>query len=143
LVPLNAAESFNLSDVTIVGMRFYKDSYESLIRAAKIPTHEERFLFLVPEVNNGTDVNAVMLHDGKKKLGSVAAGEAPVLKGLFESWKAERGHDEVVVLTFRNQPNVDSQYMIDNFKRLGSIKVRGLYRVNERLARKFAARFNV
>ena len=124
-------------------MRFYPGSYDSLIKSIRTRDETERFMFIVPEVNNATDSNAIMLSDGRKKIGSVAASEAAVLRRVFEKWRAERGYDEVVVVQFKYPPSVDTTYDVENFKRLGSFGVKGIYRVHERLARKFAAKFNV
>lgn len=140
---LDAADSYALSNITIVGMRFYPGSYDSLIKSIRTRDETERFMFIVPEVNNTTDSNAIMLSDGRKKIGSVAASEAAVLRRVFEKWRAERGYDEVVVVQFKYPPSVDTAYDVENFKRLGSFGVKGIYRVHERLARKFAAKFNV
>lgn len=123
-------------------MRFYDGAYDSLIKSAKLPTGSERFMFIVPEVGNAKDVNAVMLSNGKRKVASIAAEEAAVLRKLFEGWREETGYDEVIVVDFARQPRVNTTFEVEHFKRLGSIKVKGLYRVHERLARKFAAKFN-
>ena len=140
---MSSSESRLLLDLTVVGMRFYEGSYDSLIRSIRQPVKSHRRLFLVPEVDNKHDVNAVMLSNGCRKIASVAAAEAPKLKALFEKWRCEKGYDEVIVVDFVYTPSVETQWEVNNFKRLGSIKVKGLYRVHERLARKFAAKFNV
>lgn len=98
-------------------------------------------MFIVPEVGNSKDVNAIMLSNGKQKLASIAASEAPALKALFEAWRSARGYDEVIVVDFVSQPMVNTTWEADNFKRLGSFKVKGTHRVHERLARKFAAKY--
>ncbi len=146
LKPLDVADSQILSNTTIVGMRFYPGSFDSLansVSTVKRSTEFYGFMFIVPEVNNASDVNAVMLHDGKQKIGSVSSVEAPALKRMFERWRSECGYSEVVVARFSQLPDLNTQYELENFKRLGSLKVDGMYRVNERLARKYAAKFNV
>jgi len=137
---LSSSESRLLSELTLVGMRFYDGSYDSLIRSARQPVKSHRLMFLVPEVDNKQDVNAVMLSNGRQKIASIAAAEAPMLKALFERWRREKGYDEVIVVDFVCTPSVETQWEVNSFKRLGSIKVKGLYRVHERLARKFAAK---
>ena len=114
-------------------MRFYKGAHEELLATSRKDV-EEQLLFLVPEVDNNYDINAVMLHNGKQKLGSVTATEAPKLKHMLQQWREENGgKDDVVVCRMWR---VD--HNLDYFKLAGSITVRGVHRVNERLARKFS-----
>lgn len=119
-------------------MRFYDGSFDALIKAAHQPTPTKRCLFLVPEVKNTHDVNAIMLSNGKQKIASVSAADAPAIRLLFENWRREVGYDEVIVVDFVCEPLLKTSTDIVHFKRLGSIRVEGLYRVHERLARKFA-----
>lgn len=121
-------------------MRFYDGSFDALIKAAKEPSGfpEEKMLFILPEVNNRVDSNAIMLSNGKQKLGSVAAIEAAKLRGMFDRWKREKGYDEVVVATFKYTPFLNTATEIADFRRRGSIVLTGVLRVHERLARKFA-----
>lgn len=78
-----------------------------------------------------------MLHNGKQKLGSVDANSAIKLKQMMHRWKQENrggieGEDVIVV-------RMDNFYMpLEDFKFKASIAVRGMQRVNERLARKFS-----
>lgn len=58
---MSSSESRLLLDLTVVGMRFYEGSYDSLIRSIRQPVKSHRRLFLVPEVDNKHDVNAVMV----------------------------------------------------------------------------------
>lgn len=119
-------------------MRFHDGSFESLARAAKVREAKAQCLFLVADVNNPKDENAVMLHDGVRKLGYVAATQAPAVKAILEGWKRESGNDEVAVVTFGEY--VSTTATPRYFQQLGNIKMRGVYRVNERFARKFATK---
>ena len=131
---LSAAERSTLSEVKVVGLKYYPTAFDSLKRAGSIRETAERCLFLVAEEDNPHDPNAVMLHDGKNKLGSVSRDDAQDVRNLLAKWKKERGYDEVVVVTIPWMgPQAMSQLRYDGF-----IKVQGIYRVNERLARKFA-----
>jgi hypothetical protein len=116
-------------------MRFYTGSHEYLHKASSTRDIFDQFLYLVPEVNNQYDVNTIMLHNGKQKLGSVEAHSAAPIRQLMEKWKNEGGSGEDVVVC-----SMDSFYDsgLQEFKHRGSLKVRGMYRVNERLARKFS-----
>lgn len=117
-------------------MRFYAGAHEYLHRASKLDVFDQ-CLYLVPELDNKYDVNAVMLHNGKKKLGSVEANDAARVKRLIQQWKNENGGGitgEDVVVVRCDRIMIDPQ----TFEFKGSIVVRGMYRVNERLARKFS-----
>lgn len=125
-----------LSPVTIVGMRFYAGAHDYIHRASKEDVLYQ-CLYLVPEKDNKYDVNAVMLHNGKIKLGSVESNDAAKLKRLFSEWEAENGGgipgEDVLVVRCDSMP-IDAK----TFEFKGSVHVRGMYRVNERLARKFS-----
>lgn len=114
-------------------MRFYSGAHEVLLNTSKQKV-DDQLLFLVAEVDNNHDINAVMLHNGKQKLGSVTATEAPRLKQMLQKWRdSNDGKDDVVVCRMWR---ID--HSLDYFKNMGSISVRGVHRVNERLARKFS-----
>lgn len=116
-------------------MRFYAGAHEYLHKAGQQRDVFDQYLYLVPEVDNKYDVNAVMLHNGKQKLGSVEAKDAAKVKRLFDEWKdANPMHlDDVIVV------RMDQVYQhLSDFKYRGSIPVRGMYRIHERLARKFS-----
>lgn len=127
LRPLTSSEEATLASVTVVGMRFYPGAFDRLIAASKKPT-DMQSLFLVQEFDNEHDAHAVMLHDGKMKLASVSASDAPAIRRLLDNT------NDVVVCSMSYVPKSQTS----DFKYTGSIKVRGLGRVNERLARKFA-----
>lgn len=123
-----------LKVVTIVGMRFYKGAHEYLY-SIKDKDIKDQCLYLVPELDNDADINAIMLRNGKQKLGSVSASQAPYLKKLFQNWQNDNsGSNDVIVCEMRI-----FDHGLDFFRRTGSISVKGVYRVNERLARKFSA----
>ena len=118
-------------------MRFYKDAFDYLLKAAEKKDVFDQHLYLVVEADNKHDVNAVMLHNGRQKLGTTVATEAPLLKRLMTNWKTGSRDDSVVVC------NIDRIYINKkvDFPFRGSIIVHGKHRVNERLARKYADKF--
>lgn len=116
-------------------MRFYDGAHEELFKVIyKQP--EDQCLYLVADVGNTYDSNAVKLHNGKQKLGSVAAEFAKPVRAMLDRWSKEDGFDSVIVckldLTTINGNNIGS------FKKFASVYVKGFSRVNERAARKFA-----
>lgn len=115
-------------------MRFYEGAHEYLFKALKLRSYQQ-CVYLVPEVDNKYDSNAVMLHNGKQKLGSVSATEAPAIKRLLESY----GKNNVLICSYATGWDMN----FESFKRLGSISVWSTEIVNERLARKFAAQTRV
>jgi len=117
-------------------MRFYNGAHDYIHRASKLDVFDQ-CLYLVPEQDNKYDTNAVMLHNGKMKLGSVEASDAARVKRLLQEWKDQNGGGitgEDVIVVRCDPLYVDPQ----TFEFKGSVKVRGMYRVNERLARKFS-----
>lgn len=111
-------------------MRHYKDAHERIIEASRRPP-EEQCLFLVPDVGNKFDKNAVMLHDGVRRLGHIAANECAEVKRLLDKEALERGQDAVLVV---NIPPIKT----DNFIWSTSFNVKVVGIVYERIARKFA-----
>jgi len=134
-VKLSVPESDALLGLTIVGIG-YSNGASSLYRASQGKEKYERFLFLIPEPSNTVDPNAVMIHDGKRKLGYVSAAEAPKIRVLFDRWKAEDGFDSVIVCDIGWM----SDYTYQQLKKTYTAKVTGIARVHERPARKFAGR---
>ena len=118
-------------------MRFYAGAFDWLLKAAQTKDIYDQHLYLVAEVDNDNDINAVMLHNGKRKLGNVAANEAPALKRILTSWKSGPKGDDVVVCSIDRISINERQ----DFPFRGSIVVHGKHRVNERLARKYADKF--
>lgn len=114
-------------------MRFYKGAHDYLLKASREKNIEDQHLYLVAEVDNEHDICAVMLHNGKQKLGSVTAAAAPAIKRLLMEWKAEaKGAGDVVVCSMQKV------WDVKNFTYRGAITVHGKYRVNEQLAHAFA-----
>lgn len=106
-------------------MRFYEESYDRLIAQSKNAAISQR-LFLVQEVNNEHDQNAIMLHDGERKIASVTADQARAIKKILLNT------NDVIVC------NIGYISSKAEFKKMLSYTVKGMYIVNERLARKFA-----
>lgn len=122
-----------LKGITIVGMRFYPGSFDYLGKINQLPV-EEQCLFLVEEFGNKHDGYAVMLSNGKHKIGSVSAEDAKKVRLILSNWRKEReGSDDVIVVKLGTV-----QINPGDFEFTGSIKVHGRYRVNERLARKYS-----
>lgn len=89
---------------------------------------EEQCLYLVPE-NNDNDQDAVMLHNGKQKLGNVAKEQARMVRAWLATWKVAQGSKGEDVLVCSINHVTDPLYVYGN------------YRVNERLARKFSNKY--
>lgn len=107
----------------------------------------EQCLFLVAESGNMHDEHAVMLHDGDKKIGSLNKTQAPAVRALLDSWvkplagKPYDQEDVIVVAvpyTLDGSDYSDTGDAYDELQRNQTITVKGIYRVNERLARKFS-----
>lgn len=112
-------------------MRHHTGSFDKIIAASKRPVHDQR-LFLVPDINNPFDKNAVMLHDGKVKLGYVAATEAAKVKAIIDDLSKAGGQDHVIVV--KHAP-VKRE---GDFSWSTSISVTAVGHVYERIARKLA-----
>jgi hypothetical protein len=110
----------------------------------------EQCLFLVAESGNMHDQHAVMLHDGERKIGSLNKVQAPAVKAILDSWvrplagKSYNQEDVIVVSVpylLDDSDYSDTSDMYDELKRSQIVKVKGIYRVNERLARKFSDQY--
>lgn len=112
-------------------MRHHAGSFDALIAASKRAARDQ-VLFLVADINNKFDQNAVMLHNGKVKLGYVAAAEAAKVKKILLDLTKERGQDQVIVVTL---PPVKNE---GDFSWSSSVTVKGVGFVYERIARKHA-----
>ncbi len=122
----------------MVGMRFYNGSYDSLLKKKRaFDFDQESNVYILPEANNTYDRNAIMVSDGRRKVGSIAAVEAAELRVIFEKMRAETGYDEVLVAKLSWAEPVRTSYEADRFKKAGSLRLRVIGRVHERLARKF------
>lgn len=119
-------------------MRFYPGAHSYLHKASQRRDTLDQCLYLVAEVDNKYDVNAVMLHNGKMKLGSVNATDTAKIKRLLNEWhqqNAKAGEDVIVC-------RCDAIYIDpQTFGFKGSVQVHGMHRVNERLARKFSDKY--
>ena len=118
-------------------MRFYPGAHEYLHKVGWKNDIFDQFLFLVADVKNEHDIHAVSLHNGKQKLGSVAATESPYLRSLFNKWNDGGPKGDYVIVCKLDR--IASS--LSDFKFAGSIKVHAKYRVNERLARKYADKY--
>lgn len=111
-------------------MRHYPESFERIIDASKRADCDQR-LFLVHDVGNKFDNNAIMLHDGQRKLGYVAAAEAPKIRKILDQLAQQNdGQDQVLVV---------KHFKISNeatFCWKSSISVTAIGYVHERIARK-------
>lgn len=117
-----------LSKITIVGMKYYNGAYQYLAAAAQRPTLQQR-LFLVPDVGNKFDSNAVMIHDGVRKLGHVAAGEAAFIRKWIDEKSVDLGYDVVIVVSLGSG--------ISRIEWASSLTVAAVGFCYERLARKY------
>lgn len=89
-------------------------------------------MFLVPDVGNRFDKNAVMLHDGRAKLGYVAAKEVLEVKRVLDELSSTVGQDQVLVIEI--QPIANER----DFSWSSSFNVKVIGAVYERIARKCA-----
>lgn len=123
--------SSKLAKITIVGMRHHSGSFDKIIAASARPVQDQR-LFLVRDVNNKFDENAVMLHDGKGKLGYVCAAEALKVRRIIDELTKAGGQDHVLVVKHApvRRPG--------DFSWCTSTSVTAVGHVYERIARKFA-----
>lgn len=113
---------------------------ELLERIAKETDCSKQCLYLVADIKNAHDVNAVMLSDGKRKLGSVAGTEALEIRDMLDDWLCEVGTDDVITVCIDANFKLNSRY--PGTERGGSvIRVTGFGRINERIARKFSDKF--
>ncbi len=90
--------SDRLDKVTLVGMRFYDGAADYLRQAAKRSDLEQR-VFLLRDVGNPHDDNAVMAHNGKHKLGHVSRHEAKKVCEVLDELKRGAGSDQVLLLS--------------------------------------------
>lgn len=134
---LSPAVSQELEKVTIVGMKYYEgnQAFDRITESSQRPV-EDQLLFLVQDVHNKFDKNAVMLHDGSRKLGHVVQAEAIAIRALLDRVGSERGQDQVIIVTLPKILNKDA------FKWSSSFNVKGIGMVYERIARKHAQNIN-
>lgn len=121
-----------LARVTVTGFSKYDaDSqvFERLRAASRRPA-EEQLLFLVADVRNKLNSDAVMLHDGVKKLGNVVASQAPAIRKLLDDAAVEHGQDQVIVMYLGD---------LGDQHNWSSLTLQGIGMIYERIARKYAA----
>lgn len=111
-------------------MKYYDNAYDRIIEAS-LRAPADQCLFLVPDIYNTHDSNAIMLHDGRRKLGHVARGEAAFIKRFLEKEAAAEGNDQVLVVSV-------SSILDKSFMWTSSFTVRIAGIVHERIARKHA-----
>lgn len=112
-------------------MRHHTDSGEFIYDASLLEPSEQR-LFLVRDVNNQFDSNAVMLHNGARKLGYVSAQQAPKIRKVIDELSLIEGKDQVLVLNLAKQESPSATIWATSL----DMKVVGY--VYERIARKLA-----
>lgn len=108
-------------------MRYYDGSHEYLKDASSRQGCWQR-LFLVRDVGNPYDKNAVALHNGAIRLGHVVRGQAATVAKVLDEMAKELGGDAVIV--------VQTMCAIDNWATL--VRVKPIAYSPERPARKFA-----
>lgn len=124
LIPLTDAESRMFSRVLIVGTKYYDGLAEYDMFA-----EEDKFLFLLPDVKNRYDINAVMLHNGKTRIGHVSRGAG--LSSMCEQFKSWGVHPK--------ERTANTVLVCKLVARLGEdLIIAATHRVNERKARKYA-----
>lgn len=114
-------------------MRHHSGSFDLISSASRRPLTDQ-CLFLVPDVHNKFDKNAVMLHNGSNKLAYVAAQEAIEVRKVLQEEADARGHDVVLVVT--TTPIKED----GAFKWATSFNVKVIGVVYERVARKYGAK---
>jgi hypothetical protein len=133
-MPLTASEYNVLETVKVVGMRYYSGAHQFLWNINNTSVPEDRCLFLVADVANTHDKNAVMLHNGKQKLGNVRREDAPRIKNLLDKWKQESGYEMVIAVNYlHHRGNTFAEFTAKL-----DMAFRGLFKINERTARKFS-----
>lgn len=129
-------------------MRFYPEALSTLQKIMKTVDCTKQCLYLVADPKNKHSTNAVMLHDGKRKLGSVSEDDAWTVRMVLDRWDNESGNAKELAtkngIIDRKYPFVAaccidaiSSTTIDN----GYIRVSGFNKVDERLARKFSDKY--
>jgi hypothetical protein len=114
-------------------MKHYKDFFDKIIEIS-MRDRPDQGLFLVADIYNKFDTNAVMLHNGVSKLGSVNAQAAPAIRKIIDDETAKRGQDVVLVVSVPPLPA--STHWSSSL----TVAVVGV--VYERIARKFAQTIN-
>lgn len=96
-------------------------------RYSRVQPNAKHCLYLVPDIGNKHDSNAIMISDGNKCLGHVTRAEAAILKRKVFKDTSD------VICVYPKDASTDTRTGM-----LMSMKVGGFCKVNERLARKYA-----
>jgi hypothetical protein len=133
----SSLDNKEITSITVVGMRFHQGSLSYIDNIRKKPTFNQR-LFLLPDLKNTHDANAMMLHNGDKILGYVSAKEAGALKIILDDMHyANGGKQHVVVCTFDDSMNIHLPRKLQE-NGMYYIRLQPLYISEERKARKAA-----
>lgn len=124
---LSPSVSKKLGTLDIVGMRYYDGSHEYIEEATERLGCWQR-LFLVRDVDNRHDKNAVMLHSGGQRLGYVVRDQTETVARALDDLRAQTGIDVVLVVQVVGK--------VSNWTT--AIKVKPIAYSPERPARKFA-----
>jgi hypothetical protein len=122
-----------LDAVTIVGTKYCAGGFDYLIKASRVREPEEQCLFLVLD----TKSDDVLLHNGKQRLGTVAAIHVKAVRETLKKLAVSEGADHVIVCKL-NFIADSSSHM---FKQNSSFNVVPVFSVYERLARKFSNKY--
>jgi hypothetical protein len=122
-----------LDAVTIVGTKYCVGGFDYLIKASRVREPEEQCLFLVLD----TKSDDVLLHNGKQRLGTVAATHVKAVRETLKKLAVSESADHVIVCKL-NFIADSSSHM---FKQNSSFNVVPVFSVYERLARKFSNKY--
>lgn len=135
LQPLSGGSALT-SGVTIVGTKYCAGGFDFVINASRNTGSVERTeqcLFLVADPKS----NDVVLHNGKRRLGSVAEGQRAVARQIIDQLSEKHGQDQVLVCYM---PYIDT-HNERSIRNGSSFKVMPTHYVYERLARKFSDKY--
>lgn len=115
-------------------MKYYKNAQQLIIEASHRDANEQ-CLFLVSDVGNKFDSHAVMLHNGRQKLGHVSSAECSEIRKFLDEESKKQGRD-VVLIVHVNPLHRDGFYWQSSF----NVSAVGI--VYERYARKYSNRIS-
>lgn len=122
-----------LGAVTIVGTKYCVGAFDYIIKASRVRDPEEQCLYLVAD----TKSSDVLLHNGKQRLGMVAASHLDRVTAWLKKLAVDYGADQVIVCRVNPVNNLQEE----SFRWGSSFNVIPVYTVYERLARKFATKY--
>lgn len=131
---INVGDAKKLCEVGIIGTKYHPGGHDFVIKTSRVPAAEEQCLFLVADIN---DSSGVFLHNGKQRLGIVDSHQATFVRRFIEQETIANGHDVVLVC----KTSYMSKHNEAFFKQCQSFSVSVEFVVNERLARKFSAKY--